>query len=110
MSLDLIFMIKKIREMKKYNFNTLIGRLKIIAIAEGISYLLLGVTMPLKYMADLPQPNFIIGLAHGLLFILYILLVIQCAVTSKWSLWKTFLAFVASLIPFGTFVADRKLF
>jgi integral membrane protein len=49
-------------------------------------------------------------MAHGLLFVLYILLVIKLAVKDKWPILKTFWAFLASIVPFGTFYADKKLF
>lgn len=66
--------------------------------------------MPLKYYAAMPQPNKIIGMAHGVLFVLYVLAVIQCKIEYQWSTKKTALALLASIIPFGTFWADAKLF
>jgi len=87
-----------------------IGRLRIIAFSEGCSYLLFAITMPLKYMYNIKGPNKVIGMAHGLLFVLYILLVIIVSRQKKWPLLKTFWAFLASIIPFGTFYADKKLF
>jgi integral membrane protein len=92
------------------NFKTLIGQLRILAIAEGISYLLLALTMPLKYMYDMPMPNKIVGMAHGVLFIAYCVWVIVVANDKKWNYKTTFLAGLASLLPFGTFVADAKIF
>jgi len=86
------------------------GRLRIVAFLEGCSYLLLGVTMILKYRYAMPQPNYIVGLAHGLLFVLYVGLVLQVSFLHKWNLLKMFWAFLASLIPFGTFYADKVLF
>ncbi|MFN3316530.1 MAG: DUF3817 domain-containing protein, partial [Raineya sp.] len=40
-----------------------------VAFAEGISYLLFALTMPLKYIFKIPEPNYVVGLAHGLLFV-----------------------------------------
>ena len=85
--------------------------LRILAVLEGISYLvLLGVCMPLKYMYDMPEPTRPVGMAHGLLFVLYILWVIIVGIDKKWSFSTYFWSFIASLLPFGTFVADVKLF
>ena len=43
---------------------------KIVSYLEGISYLLiLFVTMPLKYIWDMPEANMVIGMAHGVLFL-----------------------------------------
>jgi integral membrane protein len=77
---------------------------------EGCSYLLLGFTMIIKYKFSMPQPNYIVGLAHGILFVLYIVLLLQVSFLYRWSIVKMFMAFLASLIPFGTFYADKVLF
>jgi integral membrane protein len=87
-----------------------IGRLRIVAFLEGCSYLLLGFTMILKYKFGMPQPNYVVGLAHGILFVLYVVLVLQVSFIHRWNLLKMFWAFVASLIPFGTFYADKAIF
>ena len=89
---------------------TALGRLRIIAFMEGCSFLLLGFTMILKYKFSIPQPNYIFGLAHGILFVLYIFLLLQVSFLHRWSIFKMFMAFIASLIPFGTFYADKVLF
>ena len=89
---------------------TAMGRLRIIAFMEGCSYLLLGFTMILKYKFSMPQPNYIVGLAHGILFVLYIVLLLQVSFLHRWSLVKMFMDFLASLIPLGTFYADKVLF
>jgi integral membrane protein len=89
---------------------TALGRLRIVAFIEGCSYLLLGFTMVLKYKFSMPQPNYFVGLAHGILFVLYIVLLLQVSFLHRWNILKMFWAFVASLIPFGTFYADKVLF
>ena len=90
---------------------TQLGRLRLMAYIEGTSFLLiLFVTMPLKYTFDYPQPNKVVGLIHGLFFIMYVYAVIQIRIDEGWSLKKTTLALLASIIPFGTFWADKKLF
>jgi len=88
-----------------------LGRLRIIAILEGISFLvLLGIAMPLKYLAGIPEVVRIVGMAHGVLFVLYVVLLIQVTIEKSWSFKKFILAFIASFIPFGTFYADAKWF
>ncbi|MEK0413773.1 MAG: hypothetical protein RL070_1261 [Bacteroidota bacterium] len=95
-----------VRELLK----TALGRLRVVAFLEGCSYLLLGLTMILKYKYAMPQPNYVVGLAHGILFVLYVGLLVKVAFLHKWNLLKMFWAFVASLVPFGTFYADKVLF
>ena len=82
---------------------------RLIAILEGISYLLiLGLSMPLKYSADIPEPNKYIGYAHGFLFIAYVLLAILFWFEKKWSIKRLLILLVASLLPFATFYVDKK--
>lgn len=90
---------------------TELGRLRLIAFLEGTSLLLiLFVTMPLKYIFEYPQANMVVGMFHGVLFLLYILAIIRAKIEFEWS-WKNFLiAGVCSVIPFGTFWADKKIF
>ncbi len=83
--------------------------LKTIAILEGISYLLFGVTMPLKYQLNLPLPNKIVGQAHGFLFIIYVLLVFLVSLKISYSKKELFLLYLASIIPFGTFIVEKKI-
>ncbi|RPD41868.1 DUF3817 domain-containing protein [Chitinophaga barathri] len=86
-----------------------IKRLKIIALLEGISFLvLLFIAMPLKYFADLPWMTKQVGMAHGLLFVLYVILVIEVKIVLDWSFRKTAIALAASLVPFGTFYINDK--
>jgi integral membrane protein len=87
-----------------------LGRLRIVAFLEGCSFILLGFTMILKYKYAMPQPNYVVGLAHGILFVVYVGLVLQVSFIHNWNLLKMFWAFLASLIPFGTFYADKVLF
>ena len=96
--------------MIKELLKTALGRLRIVAFVEGCSFLLLGFTMILKYKFSMPLPNYIVGSAHGFLFVLYVLLLLQVAFLHRWNLLKMFFAFIASLVPFGTFYADKKLF
>src|SRR5262245_43807297 len=81
-----------------------------IGYAEGISFLvLLGIAMPLKRLAGIPEPVFVIGWIHGILWILYMLAASRCRAVYKWR-FRTFLgAALASVLPFGPFVFDRWL-
>ena len=66
--------------------------------------------MPLKYGANMPEPNLFMGMIHGVLFIAYCLWVLLVAKQLKWNFKIIFFALIASLLPFGTFIADKKLF
>ena len=84
--------------------------LRMMAVIEGVSYLLFGLTMPLKYVWDITVPNKIVGYAHGWLFIAYIALCLMAIIRYRWNLLTAAGVLLASLIPFGTFVADAKVF
>jgi len=85
--------------------------LRLLAFLEGISYLvLLGIAMPLKYYYNKPDAVKIVGMAHGILFVLYVINLLIVHLKFKWNMGKTLGAFIASLVPFGTFYADKKWF
>ncbi|TPE39575.1 DUF3817 domain-containing protein [Pontibacter mangrovi] len=89
---------------------TPISRFRTVGLYEGLSYLLLlGVAMPLKYMFDMPLFVKYVGWAHGVLFVLYMLALLQVTLANNWGLRKVAAAFIASLLPFGPFVLDKKL-
>ena len=88
---------------------TVLSQLRILAILEGISYLLLVPTIILKYGFQMGLPNKIVGTIHGVLFILYCVWVIYYAIKKNWSLMKTFISLAASLVPFATFIVDQKI-
>jgi integral membrane protein len=89
---------------------TAIGRLRVIGLAEGISFLvLLGIAMPLKYAAGMPMAVRVVGSIHGGLFVLFVGALLLAARAHRWSLSRVAGAFVASLVPFGTFVLDASL-
>ncbi|MBX2888303.1 MAG: DUF3817 domain-containing protein [Ferruginibacter sp.] len=85
----------------------LLNRFRWVAIIEGISYLiLLFIAMPLKYYAGMPEVVLYMGWVHGAFFMLFLALLISVWGDRKWSAAKAFLAFIASLLPFGTIIFD----
>ena len=88
-----------------------LGRLRVVAFLEGVSFLvLLLIAMPLKYAFGQPLAVKHVGMAHGVLFVGYVLLLLAVALERGWSAKKILLAFGASLVPLGTFWADKHLF
>ncbi len=85
-------------------------RFRAIALTEGVSFLvLLGIAMPLKYLADLPQAVLVVGWIHGVLFILYMVALAGVARREAWPLGRVALAGIASVIPAGPFLIDARL-
>jgi integral membrane protein len=89
---------------------TLLKNFRWIALLEGVSLLvLLLIAMPLKYLADKPAAVLSVGWAHGILFILYLVFLLLVWIRYKWTFGKVLIAFIASLLPFGTFLFEKRL-
>ena len=69
----------------------------------------MGVAMPLKYLAGMPEAVKYTGWFHGVLFIIYCMAIFSAWAGGKLSFAKSVTAFIASLIPFGPFLVDQKL-
>ncbi|MCE9567804.1 MAG: DUF3817 domain-containing protein [Planctomycetes bacterium] len=90
-----------------------VGVVRTVGTIEGVSALILFfIAMPLKYVAKIPEGEaivFWVGLVHGILFTLYAAVTFiawgKGAITAK----LVGMAAVASIVPFGPFVIDRKL-
>ena len=84
--------------------------LRVVGYMEGTSFLvLLGIAIPLKYAANIPEVVLVVGWLHGLLWMLYLLAALRAAIVHKWSFVILLLAGAASVLPFGPFVFDRWL-
>ncbi len=70
---------------------------------------LLGIAMPLKYLAGIPAAVRIAGSLHGALFVIYLLMALLAAHKLQWSATTLSLALVAAVIPLGPFWFDAKL-
>lgn len=83
-------------------------RFRIIAIVVGIGLLALVVVgMPLKYLGDNDSVVRLVGPAHGVLYVVYLVAAFDLSQRCKWS-WKGTLAvLLAGTIPFLSFVAER---
>jgi len=88
----------------------MIGYLRILAIVEGISLLvLLFIAMPLKYYYGTPEAVSVAGMTHGLLFLAFVGFCLWVSQQKKWSDRFFILVIISSVIPFATFAMDRKL-
>lgn len=87
-----------------------IGRLRIISLVEGISFLiLLGIAMPMKYAWGMPWAVSVVGMIHGVLFLLFCIALVNAYLFAKWDLKPPFLIFLASIIPFAPFLVEKWL-
>ncbi len=84
--------------------------LRIVAILEAASFLVLLVATAAKYLVIEDEAGVkVMGPVHGVLFVLFVLLTIFVAADERWRLKRTLLTLLCAVIPFGGFIADRKL-
>lgn len=89
---------------KAYNTFLNVGHL------EGVSYLvLLFIAMPLKYFFRMEKAVYYTGMAHGVLFIAFLVLLAVLFFKYKYAFKKCFAAGLLSLIPFGTFFLKKVI-
>jgi len=90
--------------MEKYKQFLITGKV------EGYSYLvLLLIAVPLKRLFNLPQAVTVVGLIHGVLFIAFMWQILMLLINKEFTFKQAVLAFLLSLIPFGTFYLKRIL-
>ena len=76
---------------------------------EAISFLLLlFIAMPLKYLYDMPEYVRFVGMAHGVLFVLYLLGTFLVYKRLGWKIKEMLIVMFCSVLPFGPFYADKK--
>lgn len=89
---------------------TTIHQLRVVGLIEGASFLvLLLVAMPLKYLAGMPVAVRYVGMAHGLLFVLYVAAGLWTGISLRWPLRRTVLVLVAAVLPAGPLLIDGWL-
>ena len=87
-----------------------IQTLRVVGLLEGLSFLLLlFIAMPMKYMFDNPVLVKYVGMGHGVLFILFLIVLFAVCEKQKWSITIFLMGLAASILPFGPFIFDRKL-
>jgi integral membrane protein len=80
------------------------------ALIEGISYLiLLFIAMPLKYFFNIPDAVKYFGWIHGLLFLVFFVILVIAAIKYRWSLVRIGIYLIGSVLPFVPFYLDKKL-
>ena len=88
----------------------LVSLLRLAAIVEGLSLLLLlFIAMPLKYYYGNMEIVPVVGMTHGILFIVFVVLSSFVSQRKAWSDRFWALLVLSSIVPFATFAMDRKL-
>lgn len=84
--------------------------LRLISFLEGLSFLLLlGVAMPLKYWFDKPFLVPYAGMFHGVMFVVFIVLLLVVCQIKGWSLSVFVIGLVVAILPFAPFWFERYI-
>ena len=70
--------------------------------------ILLGIATPIKYFLNDPQYVKLLGMPHGILFMLYVAMAFVLKKEFEWDNKSFGFVLLASIIPFGTFYIDRR--
>ena len=89
---------------------TSVGRLRLSGMIEGLSFLVLTMAaMPMTYIYGDPSWVKVVGQAHGLLWIVFVFTLIDAKSDKGWTIKQALVPFIASMLPFGPFLVDRKI-
>ena len=89
--------------------NISIQTFRVISLLEALSFIvLLLIAMPIKYILGNPELVRVVGMAHGILFILYILGAFLFKNKLNWSNQILGVVILCSIIPLGPLYVDRK--
>ena len=89
--------------------NITLKTFRVISLLEALSFvILLLVAMPIKYFLGNPELVRIVGMAHGILFVLYILGALLFKKKLNWSNQILVVVILCSIIPLGPLYVDRK--
>ena len=90
--------------------NAALTRFRVMAWVTGVMLLILVfVAMPVKYIGDDDTLVRIVGVAHGWLYIVYLITALTIAYQARWRPLRTVLVLLAGTVPFASFVAERKV-
>jgi integral membrane protein len=86
-----------------------LGRYRVMAYVVGVGLLALCTAMILNYGFDQRQYTKIVGPVHGFLYIVYFLATVDLALKTRASVKSTVLVLLAGMVPFVSFIAERRV-
>lgn len=87
-----------------------IHRVRVLGLIEGVSLILvLGIGSTLKRLAGIHEPVQVLGMIHGVLFLLFLLVVAHAFWARHLNARLAGLACLLSVVPFGFFFIDGRL-
>lgn len=89
-----------------FDVRTTAGRFRLVALAEAVTWVGLLVGMYFKYLGT-PRTEIgvkIFGMAHGLVFIAFVITAVFAGIAYKWATGTWLLALLASIVPLGSVI------
>lgn len=83
--------------------------LPLVSISEGVSWLVLIGACGLKYGLGWPWGVRVVGMIHGVLFLLLLWLLVRARIECRWSARRLGTVLLASFVPGRPFVLDPHL-
>ena len=87
----------------------MISNFRTVAYLEAVSFLVLLAASFVKRVVEGPDLVPVIGAVHGVIFLVYVVLVLKVRESQGWGLGRTIWVIVAAAIPFGGFFVGRHL-
>ena len=94
-------------------WGSIAGWFRLVALLEAVSWVGLLVGMYFKYLASTPTEVGVkvFGMAHGLIFVGFVVVAVLAGIAFKWTIWTWLLAAIGSIVPLGSVIfliwADR---
>lgn len=80
-----------------------------LLLLEGYSLLaMLFIAMPLRWWTGEHMYVRVTGTIHGILFLIFLYMLIQVAIERSWKFRKVLLALVLGSLPFGSFIFEKR--
>lgn len=86
-----------------------LARFRVLAYIVGVGLLALCFGMVMNYVFDQDQYSAVIGPAHGFLYIIYLVTIVDLGLKARWSLKGTILVMLSGVVPIGSFFAERAV-
>jgi integral membrane protein len=84
-------------------------RYRVMAFVVGVTLLLFVGAILLKYVTKSIESDSIVAIAHGWLFMIYVLLGLDLGFRMRWSVGRLALMTLSGMVPFLSFYAEHKV-
>jgi integral membrane protein len=84
-------------------------RYRVMAFVVGVTLLLFCLALVLKYVTKSIESDSVVAIAHGWLFMVFVLLGLDLGFRMRWSLGRLALMTLSGMVPFLSFYAEHKV-